>query len=164
MSITVRDATESDLPRILEILNDAIANTTAVWSWTPLDLANRQAWLAARRQRGFPVLVATDESGVLGYASYGPFRDWDGYAQTVEHSVYVDSAARGRGLGRGLLQALIIRAQEAGLHVMIGGIDASNTVSIRLHESLGFTETARMPQVGRKFDRWLDLVFLQKQL
>lgn len=164
MSITVRDATESDLPRILEILNEAIANTTAVWSWTQLDLANRQAWLAARRQRGFPVLVATDDSGVLGYASYGPFRDWDGYAQTVEHSVYIDVAARGRGLGRSLLQSLIARAQEAGLHVMIGGIDASNAVSIRLHESLGFVETARMPQVGRKFDRWLDLVFLQKLL
>lgn len=164
MDPTIRDATEDDLPRILEILNEAIENTTAVWSWTPLDLDNRRRWLGARRARGFPVLVAETGDGVQGYASYGPFRDWDGYAATVEHSLYIDARARGRGLGRLLMAALIERARAAGLHAMIGGIDADNAVSIRLHRALGFAEVARLPEVGRKFDRWLDLVLMQKSL
>lgn len=162
--MTIREACEADLPRIVEILNDAIEHTTAVWSWTHTDLDNRRTWLTTRRARGFPVLVADEGGEVLGYASYGPFRDWDGYASTVEHSVYIDAAARGRGLGGTLMRALIEHAQSRGLHAMVGGIDADNAASIRLHQSLGFREVARMPEVGRKFGRWLDLVFLQKLL
>ena len=123
------------------------------------------AWFADRTTGGFPVLVARDADGcVIGYASYGPFRPHDGYARSVEHSIYVAPAAQGRGLGAQLLGALIRRACSAGLHVMIGGLEAGNTASLALHAKAGFVETARMPQVGAKFGRWLTLVFVQKLL
>ncbi|MDE1145314.1 MAG: GNAT family N-acetyltransferase [Azospirillaceae bacterium] len=165
--IHIRDATQADLPRIVEILNHAIVHTTAVWSLEPTSVAARTPWLAERQAKGFPVLVATDgpdapPGEILGFASYGDFRPFAGYLHTVENSLYVDAAARGRGIGHALLAALLKRAEAAGLHAMIAGIEAGNETSIRLHERFGFTETGRLPQVGRKFDRWLDLVFLQK--
>lgn len=162
--VQVRDAVEADLPAILAIINEATLNTTAVWSVTPTTLEARRAWWQERTAAGFPVLVASDGKGVLGFASYGPFRPWEGYRHTVEHSVYVDAAARGNGVGRLLLAALIERATSDGKHVMVGGIDASNNVSIRLHEALGFTSAGTLRQVGRKFDRWLDLLFMQRIL
>jgi L-amino acid N-acyltransferase YncA len=110
------------------------------------------------------VLVATEGAAVLGFASYGSFRPWEGYKHTVEHSVYVDAAARGKGVGRVLLSALIDHATASGKHVMVAGIDASNAVSIRLHETLGFITAGTLTQVGRKFDRWLDLLFMQRLL
>jgi phosphinothricin acetyltransferase len=165
MTILIRDAIESDLPRILDITNDAIANTTAVWNMTPATLATRHAWLIERRARKYPVLVAIDADGtVLGFASFGDFRPFEGYLHTVEHSVYVDNTARRRGIGVALIQALFPRAEELGKHVIIAGIEAGNQISIDLHAKLGFVETGRLPQVGRKFDRWLDLVFMQRIL
>lgn len=163
--MTILDATPADLPGILAIYNDAVANTTAIWNETLVDLANRQAWLNDRNAAGFPVLVAHDDAGeVAGYASYGPWRAFDGYRHTVEHSVYVRGDQRGKGLGPELMRALIERARAAGLHVMVAGIESENTASIRLHERLGFTINGRMQQVGRKFDRWLDLTFMQRLL
>ena len=165
VTITIRDATDADLPRILDITNEAIANTTAVWSLTPATLATRAAWLAERRAKNFPVLAAIDDDGaLLGFASFGDFRPWEGYLHTVEHSVYVDTSARRRGIGIALIEALIPRAQALGKHVMIAGIEAGNQISIDLHAKLGFIETGRLLQVGRKFDRWLDLVFMQRVL
>ena len=162
MSHTIRDASEADLPGILAIYNDAVQHTTAIWNETLVDLANRRAWLTERTGAGFPVLVMVDSAGaVLGYASYGPWRPHDGYRHTVEHSVYVRSDQRGQGLGVLLMQALIERARAAGLHVMVGAIESENTASIRLHQRLGFVTTGQMPQVGRKFGRWLDLTFMQ---
>jgi phosphinothricin acetyltransferase len=111
---TIRDATEADLPRILEIANEAIANTTAVWSLAPATPETRKAWLLDRRGRGFPVLVADRDGAVLGFASYGDFRPWDGYLHTVEHSLYVHPEAQGRGVGRALLAALVERAGAQG--------------------------------------------------
>jgi phosphinothricin acetyltransferase len=160
----IRDAVEADLPAILAILNDAIVNTTAVWSLTPATLEARLAWWQERVGAGFPVLVAGAPGEVLGFASYGGFRPFEGYLHTVEHSIYVAAAARGQGCGRALLAALMAHAQAAGKHVMVAGIEASNIASVRLHESLGFTETGRLAEVGRKFDRWLDLVFMQHML
>ncbi|MGE8294211.1 MAG: N-acetyltransferase family protein [Pseudomonas sp.] len=162
MSHTIRDASEADLPGILAIYNDAVQHTTAIWNETLVDLANRRAWLTERTGTGFPVLVMVDSAGaVLGYTSYGPWRPHDGYRHTVEHSVYVRSDQRGQGLGVLLMQALIERARAAGLHVMVGAIESENTASIRLHQRLGFVTTGQMPQVGRKFGRWLDLTFMQ---
>jgi phosphinothricin acetyltransferase len=160
----IRDATEADLPAILAITNEAIANTTAVWSIALATLATRRAWFEERRGRGFPVLVATEGDGVIGFASFGDFRPWDGYLHTVEHSIYVAPAAHGRGAGRALLTALIDRAEALGKHVMVGGIEAGNAASLALHRRAGFEETGRLREVGRKFDRWLDLVFVQKLL
>ncbi len=163
--ITLRDATTADLPGILFIYNDAVLNTTAIWNETPVDLANRQAWFADRQQRGYPVLVAVDEAGaVLGYASFGDWRAFEGFRNTVEHSVYVHPEARGRGIGRLLMQALIERARQIGKHVMVAGIEANNAASVKLHQQLGFVQTALMPEVGVKFGRWLDLAFLQLRL
>lgn len=160
--MTIEDATATDLPAILAIYNDALLNTTAIWNETLVDLDNRQAWLAERNAAGFPVLVAHDAAGeVLGYASYGTWRSIEGFRHTVEHSLYVRSDQRGQGLGPLLMQALIERAKAAGLHVMVAAIEAQNSASIRLHERLGFTISGQMSQVGRKFDRWLDLTFMQ---
>ncbi len=161
MNYSIVDANEADLPGILAIYNDAVLNTTAIWNDTLVDLANRRVWLLERQAQGFPVLVALDEGEVLGYATFGPWRPHDGYKHSVEHSVYVRRDQRGQGLGLRLMQALIERARAANLHVMIAAIEAENASSIRLHERLGFVITGQMPQVGRKFDRWLDLTFMQ---
>ena len=163
--MVIQDATAADLPAILAIYNDAVLNTTAIWNETQVDLANRQAWLSERNAAGFPVLVARDAAGeVVGYSSYGTWRAIEGFRHTVEHSVYVRSDQRGQGLGPLLMQALIERAKTAGLHVMVGAIESGNSASVRLHERLGFVTTGQMPQVGRKFGRWLDLTFMQLTL
>lgn len=162
----VRDAIDADLAEILQIYNDAVLNTTAIWNDKVADLASRKAWLADRRSKGYPVLVAVDEAdqSVLGYASFGDWRPFDGFRGTVENSIYVRDDLRRSGLGRALMLPLIDRAIKAGKHVMIAGIESGNIGSLRLHEKLGFTVTATMPQVGQKFGRWLDLVFMQKIL
>jgi phosphinothricin acetyltransferase len=160
----IRDATEADLPTILAITNQAIAETTAVWNNTPATLEARGAWMRDRQGRGFPVLVAADGAEVLGFASFGDFRPFEGYAKTVEHSIYVATTAQRRGVGAALLSALVERAEAMGKHVIVGGIEAGNVASIALHARAGFVEVGRLPEVGEKFGRWLDLVFMQKRL
>jgi L-amino acid N-acyltransferase len=162
--VTIRPATEQDLPAILAITNHAILHTTASWQTKPHTLAMRAAWLAERQAAGLPVLIAEADGTVAGYGTYGSFRAYEGYALTVEHSVYVEDRFQGRGLGRALLAALIEHATGAGMHVMVGVISAENAVSIALHERFGFTVTGRLPEVGRKFDRWLNLVLMQRIL
>ena len=123
------------------------------------------AWFAARQAQGYPILVAVNEAGdVLGYASFGDWRPFEGFRHTVEHSVYIRSDQRGQGLGPLLMQALIERARGCGKHVMVAAIESGNTASIRLHERLGFTLNGQMPQVGVKFGKWLDLTFMQLML
>jgi len=161
---TIRPAMEADLTAILAIYNDAVMKTTAIWNEAPSDLASRRAWFAERRGAGFPVLVAESEGTVLGYGSFGEFRPFEGYRHTVEHSVYVLDEAQGKGLGRMLLAALIEEARGMGKRVMVGAIDASNYGSLALHEHMGFEETGRMPGVGEKFGRRLDLVLVQLTL
>ncbi|SFY37964.1 phosphinothricin acetyltransferase [Paracoccus pantotrophus] len=158
----IRDAEDQHIDGITAIYNDAVAHTTAIWNETQVDAANRMAWLADRHRAGYPVLVAVDENGaVLGYASFGDWRAFDGYRHTVEHSVYVRGDQRGAGIGRTLMLALIERARDLGKHVMVAGIEAGNTASIRLHETLGFEQAGHLKQVGAKFGKWLDLAFLQ---
>lgn len=160
----VDDASEDDLPAIVAITNDVIARSTAIFSDRPVTLADRADWCRTRGVQGFPVLVARDAGGVSGFASFGPFRTWPGYRTTVEHSVHVRADARGRGIGTALVGAIIERARGLGLHAMVAGVDAANAGSIRMHARLGFVEVGRMPQVARKFDRWLDLVLLQRMI
>ncbi|MHA6163370.1 N-acetyltransferase family protein [Pseudomonas sichuanensis] len=164
MSYPIRDALADDLPGILAIYNDAVRNTTAIWNETPVDLANRQAWFEARAQQGYPILVAVDETGVLGYASFGDWRPFEGFRHTVEHSVYIRGDQRGKGLGPILMAALIERARACDKHVMVAAIESGNAASIRLHQRLGFAITGQMAQVGVKFGRWLDLTFMQLNL
>ena len=159
----IRDAREDDLPGILAIYNHVIAHTTAVYTETPAPLSERTAWLKARRAGGFPVLVA-DEGDVIGFASFGDFRPWPGYAASVEHSVHVAEAARGRGIGSTLVGRLIDEARTRGKHMMIGGIDAGNAASIALHRKLGFVEAGVLREVAQKFGRWLDLLFMQRMV
>ena len=164
MTLTIRPAETADLPGILEIVNDEILNSTAIFSHHVVTLENRRAWFEARRERNFPVFVAVLGKDVLGFASFGEFRPHDGYLHTVEHSVYVHRHHHGKGVGKKLMPPLFEAARALGKHVMIGGISADNAGSIHFHRKLGFVETGHLKQVGWKFDRWLDLVFMQKIL
>jgi phosphinothricin acetyltransferase len=158
----IRDATEDDLPGLVAIYNDVIVTSTAVYFYAPVTLEDRAQWWRARGAQGYPVLVASDASGVLGFSTFGDFRPFPGYRFTVEHSVHVRADCRGQGIGQDLVKALFPRAGALGKHVMIAGVDAANEASIRFHESLGFEKTGHLREVGHKFDRWLDLVFLQR--
>jgi L-amino acid N-acyltransferase len=164
MSIEIGEATEADLPAILAINNLAVAETTASWNYAPADLASRQAWFAGMTARNDPVLVARRAGELVGYAYWGPFRPADGYLYSVENSVYVRKDMHGKGIGRLLMIELISRARAKGLHAIVAGIGAENTGSIAFHARLGFIEYARMPQVGAKFGRWMDLVLMQLML
>ena len=162
--MNVRDAGDDDLEVIRLIYNDAVAHTTAIWNEVLVDLDDRRRWAAARRALGYPLIVAEVDGEVAGYGSFGDFRAFDGYRHTCEHSVYVDGRFRRRGLARRLVVELEARARALGKHAMIAGIEAGNEASIALHADLGFVEVGRLPQVGRKFERWLDLVFMEKIL
>ncbi|MEO8182115.1 MAG: N-acetyltransferase family protein [Deltaproteobacteria bacterium] len=147
---------------ILDIFNEAIANSTALYDYHPRTLETMQRWFESKATGQFPVLGAVDDSGhFLGFASYGTFRDRPAYKYTIEHSVYVQVDRRGRGIGRELMHQLIARAREQQYHVLVGGIDVGNSASIALHEALGFVHAGTIRQAGFKFGRWLDLAFYQ---
>lgn len=158
----IRDAGLSDIAAITAIYNHAVLHTTAIWNDAPISVQNRIDWLQQRQAQGYPVLVAVNQAHeVLGYASFGEWRPFDGYKQTVEHSVYVREGQQGAGIGTALMQALMLRARQLDKHVMVAAVDADNIASIKLHLALGFQQVGLMPQVGRKFGRWLDLLWLQ---
>jgi L-amino acid N-acyltransferase len=161
MELIIRHATEQDLPGILYIYNDAILNTTAVYDYKAHTMEMREKWFQDKKQNNFPVLVAANNDTVAGFASYGPFRAWAAYKYSIEHSVYVHPDFRRRGIAKKLLQRLIDEAKQKEIHTMIAGIDANNTISLELHKQLGFEQTANMKQVGYKFGKWLDLIFMQ---
>lgn len=162
--MTIRPATEADLGAILDLYNEAILNSTAVYQEKPHTLEMRQQWYADKQTAGFPVFVAEIYGIFAGFSTYGPFRNWPGYRFTVEHSVYVVSTFRRMNIGRRLVEALIEHARNAGMHIMIAGIDSSGEGSIALHRSLGFIEVAHFKEVGYKFGQWLDLKFMQLNL
>jgi L-amino acid N-acyltransferase len=147
---------------ILAIFNEAILNSTALYDYKVRTMAMMDAWFDAKTKGDYPVIGAVDDSGrLLGFATYGMFRERPAYKYTVEHSVYVDRECRGRGVGRTLLEAIIERARMQDYHVLIGGIDADNAVSIELHRKFGFTFCGEIREAGFKFGRWLHLVFYQ---
>lgn len=165
MDLRIEFASNDHLSAIAEIYNDAVVNTTAIWNDAQVDVDNRRDWLAMRRAAGYPVLVALDDDRrVLGYASFGDFRAFDGYRFSVENSVYVHNEARGLGVGRALMARLIGEAKGLGKHLMIAAIESGNEASLRLHAQLGFVESGRMAEVGTKFGRWLDLTWMQLRL
>ena len=171
MSVTVRPCEERDLAATVELFNELIPTTTVAWTDVLTSVEERAAALADHRNDEFPVLVAVEGQGaaetVLGVASYGAFRNrrrFEGYRFTVEHSIHIRGDQRGRGIGATLLTALTDHARDAGVHVMVGAIDADNEDSLRFHERMGFTEVARMPETGFKFGRCLDLVLVQRIL
>ena len=158
-SMLIRDATEADLPAILAIYNHSIMHTTAVYDYKPHTLEMRTTWFEQKQVAGQPVMVAVIGEAVAGFASYGPFRPWAAYKYTVENSVHVHPHFQGRGVGKKLLAVTIEKAQQADVHVIIAGIDATNKASIRLHTGFGFVRAGCFEQVGFKFNRWLDLEF-----
>jgi L-amino acid N-acyltransferase len=160
--LQLRDATPDDLPGLLTIYNDVMASSTAVFSHQPATLEERWGWWQARIAQHYPVLVARDALGVAGFATFGDFRPGPGYRFTVEHTVHVRADGRGRGVGTRLMHALFPRAAALGKHVMVAGVDAGNAASIHFHQRLGFRRGGCLREVGYKFDRWLDLVFLQR--
>jgi phosphinothricin acetyltransferase len=165
--VRIRDATEADAAAMCSLYNALIDTTTVAWTDEHETLEARLAWLAKQQRAGNPVLVAEVKDDVVGFATYGEFRDsvkWPGYRFTVENTIHVDRDHHGMGMGSGLMEALMARAVAAGKHVMVAGIDAANTGSIRFHERLGFFEVGRMPEVGEKFGQRLDLVIMQRML
>jgi L-amino acid N-acyltransferase len=162
--VIIRDCTPADLDVVHALHVDAVLHSTAIWQEVPNDRAWFDTWLAERQGAGLPVLVAEVGGVVAGYATYSQWRPHQGYRLTVEHSVYVVEAFRGRGIASSLMRALGSRARAEGRHVMMAGICSTNTGSIRLHERLGFDVVATVPEVGRKFDTWLDLTLMRLAL
>jgi L-amino acid N-acyltransferase YncA len=150
---------------ILDIFNDAILHSTALYEYQPRTAQRIDDWFAAKSQGGFPVLGIEDEDGVLaGFGSYGTFRAFPAYKYTVEHSVYVHRAWRGHGIGKLLMAELIAAARGQQYHVLVGAIDMDNQASIALHARLGFVHAGTVRQAGFKFGRWLDVGFYQLTL
>ena len=160
----IRDFRLADLPGVTAIYNHAVEHTTAIWNEILVDEANRRTWAEARIAQGYPLLIAEIDGRVAGYATFGDFRPHDGYRFTVEHSIYVSTDFRRRGLAREMLPILEDRARGLGKHVMVGAIAGDNLASIALHREAGYADVGRMPEVGRKFGQWLDLVLMQKIL
>ena len=160
----IRPVTPADISAILEIYNDVVAKTTAIYSDTPYDLSDMQDYIESRLADNFPFFIAEDESQIIGYGTYGTFRSRHGYRFTVEHSVHVAEAARGKGVGKALLTHLIHHAKSHDYHLMIGAIDKDNIGSIRFHEQHGFKIVGDIPEAAYKFDRWLTLIFMSLKL
>ena len=163
----VRTADDGDMPVVRDLYNALIPTTTVAWTEKPETLRERMSWYRAQQRAGYPVLVVELAGRVVGFASYASFRGagkWPGYRYTVEHTIHIDQDHWGRGLGRLLLEALVEHARGAGIHVMVAAVDAANVESVAFHERLDFEVVARMSEVGRKFDRWLDLILMQRIL
>jgi L-amino acid N-acyltransferase YncA len=157
----IEAAQPEDFPEILAIYNEVIRNSTAVYTEVEYDDERGRAWFQAKIASGHPFIVARDAAGVAGFGAFGDFRPWQCYRNTVEHSVHVRADCRGQGHGRALVLELMDRAAKLNKHVMVGVVDADNAASIGLHRSLGFQDVGRFREVGFKFGRWLDLLFLQ---
>jgi L-amino acid N-acyltransferase len=157
----IRHATLSDAPAILEIYNDAIINTTAVYRYEPETLQSRIDWIQERQSAGFPIFVLEQAGQVVGFSSYGTFRTPPAYQRTCENSIFVHPNWRGQGVGKHLMPPLIEAARANRMHAMVAGVEATNEASIRFHARFGFERVAHFKEVGFKFGRWLDLVFME---
>lgn len=161
MKIKIRPAVFADLDTILEIINHEILNSTSIYDYEPRDFETQKLWFEEKQAKNLPIIVAEFENGVIGFATYGSFRQKDAYQFTVEHSVYVAQEFIGKGAGKLLLTELIRLAKKDGYHTMIGAIDADNKDSIAFHKRFGFHEIGICREVGFKFDKWLDLSLMQ---
>ena len=166
-AIVIRPARMDDVPAITEIQNALIATTAIEWRDEPHTVEDRVAWLREQEANGCPVHVADHDGEVVGFTAFGDFRDttkWPGYWTTVEHSIHVRRDHWGGGVGRMLVESIAEVARRQGRHVLVAAVDGENEASLRFHEQLGFREVARMPEVGVKFGKWLDLVLLALRL
>jgi phosphinothricin acetyltransferase len=161
--VTIRTAEIGDAEAIRTIYNHEVENTTATMDLVPRTLADQQEWLAAR-SGAFATIVAVLEGEGVGFASLSPYKERAAYRPTVEDSVYVRRDLGGRGIGKALLTAVIDLAAASGFHSVMARIEASGTASRALHASCGFREVGVEVEVGRKFNRWIDMVLMQKLL
>lgn len=164
MSQLIRDYRVEDAPFLQKIINDSILYTSHNYDYHPKSLEEVAELFSEKTRGGFPVLVVEIDGEPSGYASYGKFRAKPGYARTLEHSIYLNEKAQGKGLGSEMMHQLIEKAKAQDYHMMIAGMDSENLGSYRFHQRLGFVETARMPEVSYKFGKWLTLVFMQLKL
>lgn len=159
----IRRACVEDVPDITRIYNYAIEHTTATFDTEPKTVND---WLVTFREHGdiYPIIVAVLDSQVVGWGLIRPFGERKAYRYTVENAVYVDCDYQGRGLGSALLGELVSISREAGFHAMLALVVGGNDASLRLHEKFGFERVGVMKEVGRKFDRWLDIIVMEKLL
>ncbi|NYE04432.1 phosphinothricin acetyltransferase [Bacillus niacini] len=160
----IRFAQEKDLQNILDIYNDAVLHTTAVYTYKAQTLESREIWFKQKMDEGFPVVVYELDNKVVGFATFGPFRPWPAYKYSIEHSIYVDSNYQRKGIASSLLKEIISIANEREYKTLIGGIDAANDKSIAMHEKFGFVHAGTIKNAGYKFNTWLDLAFYQLNL
>ena len=161
MNVTIRPATFNDVTAILDIVNYSILHTTANYNYDIQTIEVQNKWFEDKQLHHFPVIVAESNGQVIGYGTYGTFREKIGYQYTVEHSVYVAEKYTGKGIGKLLLQELIQLAKTQGYHTMIGAIDADNLDSIAFHKKFGFVECGIIKEAAFKFNKWLDLLVMQ---
>jgi len=164
MSVEIREARENDIQGILEIVNYAITHTTAIYHYDLQTYEEQLTWFQDKKSKGFPIYIAEEEGKVLGFGGYGPFRFRKAYNKTIEHSIYIHHKARRKGIGRLLMNRLITQARKEGYHTMIAGVDMANSSSKLFHEQFGFIEIGTFKEIGYKFDKWLDVCFLQLML
>ncbi|WP_288942089.1 GNAT family N-acetyltransferase [uncultured Roseovarius sp.] len=160
----LRAARDADAQAIADIVNPVIRDTAITFNSQEKTARDVRTEIAERRAQGHGYLLAEEDGRVLGFASYKQFRGGPGYARTGEHSIMLVDAARGRGVGRTLMSALEDHARAGGMHSMIAGVSGENPGGVGFHERLGYKRVAVLPQVGWKFDRWMDLILLQKCL
>ncbi len=160
----IREAEYRDLSAILDIYNDAILNTTAIYRYKPFTLEDRILWYETKKKEDLPLLVFEENNVVIGFATFGPFRSGPAYKYTIEHSVYIHKDHRGKHIGFTLMNELFKIANSKGYATMVAGIDGSNEISILMHEKLGFSNCGVIRKAGYKFGKWLDLVFYQYEL
>ena len=163
--MTIRPATRADCPGVLAIYNDAVLTTTATYDYEPRTLEQREGWFDDHARDGYAVFVAEGEGGrIVGWSALNPYHARPGYRFTSENSIYIAADMRGQGLGKLLLAPLIEAARRKGLHAIIAAIDATNEASLRLHARFGFVHVGHFKQVGYKFDRWLDVIYMERLL
>lgn len=161
---TIRPVAPDDYPAIQAIWTPIIRDTTVTFASAEKSLEDIAGYVADRMAKGRAFFVAEVAGVVAGFASYDQFRGGNGYVHAMEHTVILGPAARGQGIGRALMQAIEDHARDAGAHTMVAGVSGENAAGIAFHTAMGYETCGRMPQSGRKFGRWLDLVLMQKIL
>ncbi len=160
----IRLMEEKDIPEVLEIYNDIILTSKAVYRYEIQSLDEKKKWFSDQQALGNPLFVYDDNGMVAGFATYSQFRPYPGYKYTMEHSVYVHKDRYQKGIATNLMLKLIEKAKEQGVKTLVAGIDGENIGSIKAHEKLGFEYAGTIKNAGYKFEQWLDLVFYQLHL
>jgi phosphinothricin acetyltransferase len=165
IGVTIRQATAEDLAGILEIYNEAALNSTATYDYEPRTIEYRRMWLEEHQQHGLPVFVAVDPEGrVVGWSALSHYDHGIGFRFTAESAIYVAADQRGRGIGKLLVPPLLEAARARGLHAIVAKIDADNEASVHLHAAFGYTQAGHLKQIGFKFGRWVDVVYMERLL